>query len=142
MRGLLSVLRNDGTTHELAPQPKLSDVAALVDKARQAGVRVTFERNGEAIDAGLRDSVGLAGYRIVQEALSNAIRHARNSDIAIGIRSGGGTVRISVTNTAGAGPAQSALYDSYRGQGLVGTRVLTGLVGGRIRSRRSAAGGY
>src|SRR5699024_6341947 len=93
MRGLLSVLRNDDSTHELAPQPKLSDVETLVDKTRQAGVRVTFERSGEAIDAGLRESIGLAGYRIVQEALSNAIRHARNSDIAIRIRSGGGTAR-------------------------------------------------
>src|SRR5699024_6364498 len=142
MRGLLSVLRNDDSTHELAPQPKLSDVDALVDKARQAGVRVTFERSGEGIDAGLRESIGLAGYRIVQEALSNAIRHARNSDIAIMIRSGGGTVRISVTTTAGDGPTESALAESHRGQGLVGMRERAGSVGGEIRSRRPAAGGF
>ena len=142
MRGLLSVLRNDDSTHELAPQPKLSDVETLVDKTRQAGVRVTFERSGEAIDAGLRESIGLAGYRIVQEALSNAIRHARNSDIAIRISSGGGTVRISVTNTAGEGPTESALNESHRGQGLVGMRERAGSVGGEIRSRRTAAGGF
>src|SRR5699024_2194423 len=80
MRGLLTVLRNEHPPHEQDPQPKLSDVETLVDKTRQAGVRVTFERSGEAIDAGLSESIGLAGYRIVQEALSNAIRHARNSD--------------------------------------------------------------
>lgn len=142
MRGLLSVLRNDDSTHELAPQPKLSDVEALVDHARQAGVHVTLERSGEPVEAQLRESTGLAGYRIIQEALSNAIRHARNSHITIRIRSGGGAVRISVTNTRGDGPSEVAQHESHRGQGLVGMRERAGSVGGEIRSGETGTGGF
>ncbi len=142
MRGLLSVLRNDDSAHELAPQPKLSDVDELVDKARQAGVRVTLERRGEPLDAVLRDSTGLAGYRIIQEALSNAIRHARDSDIAIRIRSDGASVRILVTNTRGEGPTEAVSTEEHRGQGLVGMRERAGSVGGEIRSGRTATGGF
>ncbi|UVI37365.1 sensor histidine kinase [Brevibacterium spongiae] len=142
MRGLLSVLRNDEASSELAPQPKLSDVEALVDQARQAGVHVTLERSGEPVEPQLRESTGLAGYRIIQEALSNAIRHARNSDIAIRIRCGGGSVWISVTNTRGDGPTAAAQSESHRGQGLVGMRERAGSVGGEIRSGRTISGGF
>lgn len=134
MRGLLSVLRNDEGGHELAPQPKFTDIDELVRKAQQAGVSVTLERSGERVDHVLRDSTGLAGYRIVQEGLSNAIRHARDSNIAIGIRGSGSVVRISVVNTRGHGPLDTARQGDHRSQGLIGMRERAASVGGEIRS--------
>ena len=106
MRGLLGVLRNDDAGQQLAPQPKFSEVEGLVNKAQQAGVNVTMERSGGPLDRSLRDSTGLAGYRIVQEALSNAIRHATDSHIHIMIDSGGTALWINVVNTAGNGTSE------------------------------------
>ncbi|WP_413335746.1 sensor histidine kinase [Brevibacterium sp. GP-SGM9] len=134
MRGLLSVLRNDEGGHELAPQPKLSDIDELVRKAQQAGVSVTLERSGERIDQVLRESTGLAGYRIVQEGLSNAIRHARDSEISIRIRGSGSAVRISIVNTSGRGPGDTGRQGDHRSQGLIGMRERAASVGGEIRS--------
>jgi signal transduction histidine kinase len=142
MRGLLSVLRNDEGGGELAPQPKFSEIDALIEKARQAGVQVTVERSGEPIDHLMRDSTGLAGYRIIQEALSNAIRHARNSAIAIRIRGASSAVWISVTNDHGDGPSEAAKHDKHDRQGLIGMRERAASVGGEIRTGATADGGF
>lgn len=142
MRGLLSVLRNDDSGHELAPQPKFTEIDALVEKAQQAGVKVSLERNGEHIDHLMRDSTGLAGYRIIQEGLSNAIRHAHNSDIAIRIRGGGTSVWISILNSHGDGPAETTQHDVHRQQGLIGMRERAASVGGEIRSGPTSSGGF
>ena len=142
MRGLLSVLRNDEGGGELAQQPKFSEIDALIEKARQAGVQVTVERSGEPIDHLMRDSTGLAGYRIIQEALSNAIRHARNSAIAIRIRGASSAVWISVTNDHGDGPSEAAKHDKHDRQGLIGMRERAASVGGEIRTGATADGGF
>lgn len=142
MRGLLSVLRNDESTHELAPQPKFSEIDALVEKAQQAGVNVTLERTGEHIDDLLRDSTGLAGYRIVQEALSNAMRHARHSDIAIRIRGSGSAMWIRVVNDRGDGSSETSRHERHGQQGLVGMRERAASVGGEIRAGHTGDGGF
>jgi signal transduction histidine kinase len=70
MRGLLGVLRSDA---DLAPSPGLDGLAALADRASLAGVRVSLEVRG---DAAVPEGVGLSVYRIVQEALTNVVKHA------------------------------------------------------------------
>ncbi|MDN5587844.1 MAG: histidine kinase [Brevibacterium sp.] len=134
MRGLLSVLRNDDSSQQLAPQPKFSEIEGLVKKAQQAGVNVTMERSGGPLDRSLRDSTGLAGYRIVQEALSNAIRHATESQIHIKVDSGGTALWINVVNTAGQGPSEAAKNEIHRHQGLIGMRERAASVGGELRT--------
>jgi signal transduction histidine kinase len=142
MRGLLSVLRDDDVEHDLAPQPKFAEIDALVEKAQQAGVNVTLERSGEPVDHLMRESTGLAGYRIIQEALSNAIRHAHRSDIAIRVRGSGSAVWISVVNDRGEGPSESAKQERHGQQGLVGMRERAASVGGEIRAGRAADDGF
>lgn len=142
MRGLLGVLRNDDSNQELAPQPKFSEVEGLVKKAQQAGVNVTMERSGGPLDRSLRDSTGLAGYRIVQEALSNAIRHATESQIHIKVDSGGTALWINVVNTAGKGPSEAAKNEVHRHQGLIGMRERAASVGGELRTGWTRSGGF
>ncbi|GAA1941164.1 hypothetical protein GCM10009689_22840 [Brevibacterium antiquum] len=142
MRGLLGVLRNDDSGQQLAPQPKFSEVEGLVKKAQQAGVNVTMERSGGPLDRSLRDSTGLAGYRIVQEALSNAIRHATESQIHIKIDSGGTALWINVGNTAGKGPSEAAKNEVHRHQGLIGMRERAASVGGELRTGWTSSGGF
>ena len=90
----------------------------------------------------MRDSTGLAGYRIIQEALSNAIRHARNSAIAIRIRGGSSAVWISVTNDHGDGSGEAAKHEKHSRQGLIGMRERAASVGGEIRSGATPEGGF
>ena len=142
MRGLLGVLRNDDSSQQLAPQPKFSEVEGLVKKAQQAGVNVTMERSGGPLDRSLRDSTGLAGYRIVQEALSNAIRHATESQIHIKVDSGGTALWINVVNTAGKGPSEAAKNEVHRHQGLIGMRERAASVGGELRTGWTNSGGF
>lgn len=142
MRGLLGVLRNDDSSQQLAPQPKFSEVESLVTKAQQAGVNVTMERSGGPLDRSLRDSTGLAGYRIVQEALSNAIRHATESQIHIKVDSGGTALWINVVNTAGKGPSEVAKNEVHRHQGLIGMRERAASVGGELRTGWNSGGGF
>ncbi|WP_193095435.1 sensor histidine kinase [Brevibacterium sp. FME17] len=142
MRGLLGVLRNDDAGQQLAPQPKFSEVEGLVNKAQQAGVNVTMERSGGPLDRSLRDSTGLAGYRIVQEALSNAIRHATDSHIHIMIDSGGTALWINVVNTAGNGTSEVTKNELHRHQGLIGMRERAASVGGELRTGWNRDGGF
>ncbi len=79
LRRVLGVLRTDG--QETAPQPGLADLDALLDSARSGGVSVTVTRSGNPVP--LPEGVDLSAYRIVQEALSNAMRHAPGSHVQV-----------------------------------------------------------
>ena len=83
MRRVLGVLRSDDHEAALAPQPGLADIPALVDAARAAGEDVTLELD-QMPDASA--AVGLTGYRIVQEALANAARHAPGAPVHVALR--------------------------------------------------------
>ncbi|WP_166970916.1 sensor histidine kinase [Brevibacterium atlanticum] len=134
MRGLLSVLRNDDSGHELAPQPRFSEIGDLISQAQQAGIHVRLRQHGDDVGSGLRESTGLAGYRIVQEALSNAVRHIRDPEIDVDVYGDGHTMTISVVNTRGNGPAEPVGHSSDQGQGLIGMRERAASVGGQLRS--------
>ncbi len=82
MRRVLGVLRSDDEEAALAPQPQLADIPALVDAARTAGTDVHLELDPAA---NAPAAVGLTGYRIVQEALANAARHAPGAPVWVSV---------------------------------------------------------
>ncbi|AQZ62174.1 hypothetical protein BKM31_12465 [[Actinomadura] parvosata subsp. kistnae] len=103
MRQLLGVLRAADGAPERAPLPGLADLPALVERAAEAGVRVDLSVSGT-----LPDSMGASVYRIVQEAITNVVRHAAPAHCRADVSVVGRTVRISVIDD---GPGQRLLPD-------------------------------
>jgi len=98
LRRLLGVLRTGGPS--TAPQPGLAVLDALLDSARGAGVSVTASVTGEPVP--LPEGVDLSAYRILQEALSNAMRHAPGSHVSVRVAYAGDRLELEVRNDAGA----------------------------------------
>ena len=144
MRGVLGVLRSD--EHEaaaLAPQPGLADIPALVDAARAAGEDVTLELD-PLPDASA--AVGLTGYRVVQEALANAARHAPGAPVHVAVRvtpraSDICALDIRVRNAPSARPTPSGGAEPA-GHGLAGMRERVSAVGGELTVGETADGGF
>jgi signal transduction histidine kinase len=121
----------------LAPQPRLDDVPELVATARRAGAAVTLQMpgNGEQLPA----SVGLTAYRVVQESLSNAARHAPGARISVTVDESPPYVRITVTNEP---PATGQPHADGTGHGLAGMRERVTLLGGQLRAGPEPGGGF
>ncbi|MFD8533781.1 sensor histidine kinase [Streptosporangium canum] len=126
MRTMIGLLRQDGEEAE-ATRRRVADAEDLADRAREAGLEVRFRVDGDARD--LPASVDLAGYRIVQESLTNALKHGgKIADLAIGYRPG--LLTLTVDNPVnGVGQALPGA-----GVGLVGMRERAALVGGVIEA--------
>jgi signal transduction histidine kinase len=132
MRRLLRVLRDEDAAGERSPQPGLADVPALADTARRAGTKVTLAMPPPGTD--VPPAVALTAYRIVQESLSNAGRHAPGAPVKIAVVAGNGTVRVDVVNGAGGTwPANGSEAD-LTGHGLAGMRERVALLGGRLEA--------
>ncbi|GAA0560274.1 histidine kinase [Paractinoplanes ferrugineus] len=140
MRRLLGVLRAEAAEPERTPQPTLSDLTALVATARTAGVTVTLrtpDRPALGPDRpGASGPVGLAAYRIVQEALANAARHAPGEPVEIEVGESGGQLELTVRNPVpgtAPGPARG-------GHGIVGMRERATLLGGTLSAGPAGSG--
>jgi signal transduction histidine kinase len=143
MRSLLSVLRDENTPRELAPQPTLSGIPELVERSAVSGTPVTLTWTGSKSDKGVADSSGLAAYRIVQEALSNVIRHAGGSSVEVRCDRGSDSISIVVENTRPPAAIAGALPDAAAGgQGLLGMRERAASVGGTLEYGPTPSGGY
>ncbi len=149
MRRMLGLLRSQeaaaggaGTEGGLAPQPGLADLAALCDRTREAGVSVTTEIEGEA--RRLPAGVDLSIYRVVQEALTNAIRHAGPATAAVTVDYGADELRVEVTDDGRGKPAVGSVERSRQtvGHGLVGMRERVILFGGRLEAGPLPGGGF
>ncbi|WP_415950526.1 sensor histidine kinase [Streptomyces sp. KLOTTS4A1] len=144
MRRLLKVLRNEDTQAERAPQPGLGRLGQLAEATRRAGVEVELAVGEEQLArlvGGLPQAVDLSAYRIVQEALSNVIRHAPGAHARIDVARADEELRVSVTN----GPARkplSVLESSGTGHGLVGMRERVRLTGGSLDAGPRDDGGF
>jgi signal transduction histidine kinase len=136
MRRLLGVLRSDDAGALTAPQPGLADVPALADAARRAGVEVTLPPDDLPA---VREPVGLAAYRIVQEALANATRHAPGAPVAVDARVRGSDLVVSVTNGP---PTTTATPRPGAGLGQIGMRERAELLGGTLDAGPRDDGGY
>ncbi|PJJ55753.1 sensor histidine kinase [Compostimonas suwonensis] len=149
MRGLLNVLRDAESAAELAPQPRLSDIPGLVERAERAGVTATLDWSGERDDEGVSEVSALTAYRIVQEALSNVIRHAPGADVAIRCVRDAHDLSVSVSNSApprgvgtGAGAGPIAPAPARTGHGLRGMRERAASVGGTVSYGPAPDGGF
>jgi signal transduction histidine kinase len=138
MRRLLGVLRNDEAAAR-APQPQIEQIAELIDTARNAGVPVEYSLDG-AVDA-VPPAVGVCAYRIVQEALSNATRHAPGAIVSVHIHRDRDAVRLTITNGPG-GPIALLSEDQGPGHGLTGMRERAVLLGGALTAEPLRAGGF
>jgi signal transduction histidine kinase len=139
MRRLLGVLREDAEAEaaDRHPQPGLEQLPGLVDQAREssgAGYRLIISGPPAAVDPG----VGLAAYRIVQEALTNARRHAPGAAVDVEVRYGPGELRLVIRDN-GPGPQQTA---PAGGHGLLGMRERAAAVGGDLRAGATTVGGF
>jgi signal transduction histidine kinase len=136
LRRLLGVLREDGGGGgvERAPQPGLAGLQALVDTARGAGTRVRLIMSGRVVP--LPPGVDLTAYRIAQEALTNARRHAPGADVDLELRYETGMLRLEVRDN---GPGVTGEAD---GHGIVGMRERAEMVGGTLHAGPAAGGGF
>jgi signal transduction histidine kinase len=138
MRRLLGVLRNDEAAAR-APQPQIEQIPQLIDTARNAGVRVDYSLDGR-VD-GIPPAVGVCAYRIVQEALSNATRHAPGASVSVQIHRDREALRLAVTN----GPGRALVplrEDPGPGHGLAGMRERAVLLGGALTAGPASTGGF
>ena len=133
MRRLLGVLREDSNGALLAPQPGLADLEQLIANVRDAGLPVELRVEGEAMP--LPPALDLTAYRIAQEALTNALKHAGPARAELVLRYESGAVEIEVCDTGtGSGSGGGT------GHGLVGMRERAALWGGRIEAGRAGDG--
>ncbi|MEV7225763.1 histidine kinase [Polymorphospora sp. NPDC051019] len=135
MRRLLGVLRSDATDPQTAPQPGLVDVPELVEAARRAGMTVTLEGDPVGTPAP-PEAVGLTAYRIVQEALANAARHAPGAAVRVALLPGVGELALRVENGPYSGVTGPA------GHGLTGMRERARLLDGSFHAGPVDSGGF
>jgi signal transduction histidine kinase len=135
MRRLLGVLRSDEPAPPTAPQPGLTDLGDLVETARAAGATVHLEMHGAM--TGLPAAVDVSGYRIVQEALTNAARHAAGAPVRITLRRTGTELSVSVRN----GPGNQG-RPGAAGHGLRGMRERVAALGGQLQAGPTEDGGF
>ena len=138
MRRLLGVLRHDQPAG-LAPQPQLSDLPALVETARRAGVAV--ELSAPPALNQVPSGVALCAYRIVQESLSNASQHAPGAAVTVSVSHDADAVLLRVANGPG-GPADPFGKEHGPGHGLTGMRERVTLLGGSLSAGPAPDGGY
>ncbi|TDC83460.1 sensor histidine kinase [Actinomadura sp. 7K507] len=139
LRRVLGVLRSEDGA-ETAPQPSLDRLEELIANARGAGLRVETSLAGDI--AGLPPGVGLTAFRILQEALSNAMRHAPGSRVHVEVSSDEAIVWLGVVNgPPGDGKAPAPLPPGG-GHGLVGMRERAAALGGELTARSTPEGGF
>ena len=134
LRRVLGVLRSDDV-EDLSPQPSLNAVDVLVDQVRDAGLPVRLEIEGDVRP--LPVGVDLSAYRIVQEALTNALKHAGPARAAVTLRYGDRDLELEVVDD-GRGASSTATD----GNGLCGMRERVELFGGELRVGPRVGGGY
>jgi signal transduction histidine kinase len=135
MRRLLGAMRSDGDGLELAPQPGLDGLDSLLEDVGRAGLPVRLHVNGDTFP--LPRAIDLSAYRIVQEGLTNALKHARASHADVTVRYRPDELEVEVVDD-GAGAATS----DGLGHGLVGIRERVKIYGGEMNAGTAPAGGF
>jgi signal transduction histidine kinase len=137
MRRLLNAMRGDGEDAELAPQPGLDRVDALIGEVSRAGLPVDLHVEGEPY--ALPRGIDISAYRIVQEGLTNALKHANAHHADVALQYAPDQLRIEVRDDGdGAGPPGA----NGAGYGLVGIHERVKLYGGEMSAGRARDGGF
>jgi signal transduction histidine kinase len=135
MRRMVGVLRRPEEAPALAPQPSLEHLGRLVEQARDAGLDVDLHIEGDAVE--LPAGVDLTAYRLVQEGLTNAIKHAKASHAHVRVSYGADTIEVIVSDDGrGVGNGDGG------GHGLVGMRERVSVYGGELDAGPQPGGGY
>ncbi|MDI3407833.1 sensor histidine kinase [Streptomyces cavernicola] len=138
LRRVLGVLRSEqGEGAPDMPQPTLDRLDGLLDNARAAGLTVDAELSGA--EGPLPSGVELSAFRIVQEALSNAMRHAPAAEVRVEVKRIGGCLRVRVLNSS---PGRPVALSPGAGHGLLGMRERTAMLGGELFAGPTSTGGY
>jgi len=135
LRRMLGVLRASDVHASVEPQPVLARVGELMEHVRDAGIEAELHIHGEPHR--LSASADLAGYRIVQEALTNVIKHAGASAVDVTVHYLPQALELSVRDN-GDGPRN----DNAPGHGLVGMRERVGMFGGTLTAGKAQEGGF
>jgi signal transduction histidine kinase len=136
LRRLFGRVRPLDGSGELAPLPGLAGLEDLIAQVQAAGLRVDLTVEGEPQE--LPAGVDLSAYRIVQEALTNTLKHARASNASVRVRYGAGEIEVEVVDD-GRGPSTNG---TERGQGIIGMRERAALFGGELRVGSPAGRGF
>ena len=125
----------------LTPQPGVADISDLVERTRSAGPQVSYRTSGEP--AALPRSLQLAIYRIVQESLTNSLKHAGpDTSVQVAIEVGDESLRASVSDSGSPAHRTAPAAPGLAGQGLTGVRERAALAGGRTEAGPNDAGGW
>ncbi|WP_051162193.1 sensor histidine kinase [Nocardia transvalensis] len=135
IRSMLGVLRSDGQLPEHAPQPAAVDVLGVLDGARRAGVSIDWTIDGDL--AAVPDTAGLALYRIVQESLSNASRHAPGAAVRVTLAVAPDSVEAVIGNAPG-----TTTTTGTPGTGIAGMQARAAAIGGALTAGRRPDGGF
>ena len=136
LRRLLGVLRAADEQLAVGPQPGLDSLQSLVDQVREAGLQVELRVEGEAVE--LPPGIDLSAYRIVQEALTNTLKHAGRAEAQVTVRYGTSALELEVAdNGSGAGASANG-----GGHGLIGMRERVALYGGVLEAGSRSGHGY
>ena len=135
MRRVLGLLRDDDAALDAAPQPGTALLPELLERVRETGLQVELRVDGDPPP--LSPSADLALYRIVQEGLTNALKHAHASRVEVELRYIDDAVEVALTDDGRGRPA-----DAHGGHGLVGMRERVALYGGTMHAGNRAGGGF
>ena len=136
LRRLLGILRSEDEQLAIGPQPGLASLQSLVEQMRRSGLPVELRIEGEPVQ--LPAGIDLSAYRIVQEALTNVVRHAGDAAAEVVIRYEAHALELDVVDD-GRDPGTSA---NGSGHGLIGMRERAALYGGTLDAGTQAGGGY
>ncbi|HXV95211.1 MAG TPA: histidine kinase [Gaiellaceae bacterium] len=135
MRRLLAAMRREGDEAELSPQPGLDGLESLLDEVSRAGLPVELHVDGRPFP--LPRGIDLSAYRIVQEGLTNALKHAHASDADVTVRYRPDELEIEVRDNG-----QGSATNGGLGHGLIGIRERVMIYGGRMTAGTSVDGGF
>jgi signal transduction histidine kinase len=136
LRRLLGILRTADEQLSIGPQPGLGSLAGLVDQLREAGLPVELAIEGEPV--ALAPGVDLAAFRIVQEALTNTLKHGGRTGARVVVRYSALDVELEIVDDGAGVPVKL----NGSGHGLIGMRERTALYGGRLDAGPRAGGGF
>jgi signal transduction histidine kinase len=135
MRHLLDAMRDDGEDLELGPQPGLDRLDALLQDVERAGLPVRLRIDGDSVE--LPRGIDISAYRIVQEGLTNALKHARATQAEVALEYTPDQLRLEVSDNG-----DGAVTSNGHGHGLIGIRERVKLYGGEMSSGTANGGGF
>lgn len=143
MRRMLGLLRADEDGASLAPQPGLDQLETLISHVREAGLEVELETQGD--ERSLPPGIDLAAYRILQEALTNVLKHAGHARVRVNVRYSERELELEVTDDGSRvdeSLESSAVDGGAGGHGLIGMRERVLLYGGSLETGPAEDGGF